>query len=113
LLVDDGGCCKCNVWYARMYSLALRENFRTLLNVNTCSDMQCLTVFLKFSFFLLSFNGCWRKKFLAHPHEYSIPSLACSQWHLGVWSITAPRSLPFDWRSDPPPQNQYNYPTRA
>ena len=53
LLADDGGCCcccECNVWYARMYSLALRENFRTLLNVNTCSDMQCLTVLLKFSF---------------------------------------------------------------
>ncbi len=103
LLADDGGCCcccKCNVWYARMHSFALQENFRTLSNVNTFSEIQCLTVFQKFSFFLLSFNGCWQKKFLAHPHEHSIPSPVTLQWHLKVQSILALRSLPFDWRND-------------
>jgi hypothetical protein len=46
------------VWYAWMYSLALCENLRTLSTVNTCCDLQVLTVFQKYSFFLFSLIGC-------------------------------------------------------
>jgi hypothetical protein len=35
-----------------------------------------------------------------HPREYSIPSPASSQWHLGIKSTVMPRHLPCAGRSD-------------